>query len=100
MQSCAVHCFNFEAAHNNVAALDGQAAPPALPTVAPQPPVPVAGHEPPSRFAAGTFCQSALDAANLRIVDLRHCLGVRAPPPPAPAASLPRPSAPFVFAAR
>ena len=83
-----------------LAALDGQAAPPALPTVAPHPPVPVAGPEPLARFAAGTFCQSALDAANRRIVDLRHSLGDRAPPSPAPAASLPRPPAPFVFAAR
>ena len=83
-----------------LAALDGQAAPPAPPTVAPHPLVPVAGPEPLARFAAGTFCQSALDAANRRIVDLRHSLGDRAPPSPAPAASLPRPPAPFVFAAR
>jgi hypothetical protein len=49
-----------------LAALDGQAAPPAPPTVAPHPLVPVAGPEPLARFAAGTFCQSALDAANRR----------------------------------
>jgi hypothetical protein len=62
--------------------------------------MPVAGPEPLARFAAGTFCQSALDAANRSIVDLRHSLGGRAPPSPAPAASLPRTPAPFVFAAR